>query len=39
MAPGADYAHRFTEPGTYRYFCIPHEAAGTVGTVVVKPRD
>lgn len=30
------YARRFTVPGIYRYFCIPHEGAGMVGTVVVK---
>ena len=26
----------FTEPGTYRYFCIPHEADGMTGTIVVE---
>jgi plastocyanin len=23
-------------PGTYRYFCLPHEKAGMVGVIVVK---
>ncbi|HWE04106.1 MAG TPA: plastocyanin/azurin family copper-binding protein [Tepidisphaeraceae bacterium] len=27
----------FTVPGTYKYFCIPHEHAGMLGEVVVKP--
>jgi plastocyanin len=35
ISPGKDYSHTFTVPGTYKYFCIPHEAAGMVGTVVV----
>jgi plastocyanin len=36
VSPGKDYSHTFTVPGTYKYFCIPHEALGMVGTVVVK---
>jgi plastocyanin len=32
---GKDYSHTFTVPGTYKYFCVPHETAGMVGTVVV----
>jgi plastocyanin len=36
MAPGATFTHTFKIPGTYRYFCIPHEKAGMVGEVVVK---
>ena len=35
LAPGATYRHTFSVPGTYRYFCIPHEAAGMLGTIVV----
>jgi plastocyanin len=35
LPPGKDYSHTFTVPGTYKYFCIPHEEAGMVGTVVV----
>ncbi len=35
IAPGKDYSHTFKVPGTYKYFCIPHEEAGMLGTVVV----
>jgi len=31
------FQHAFTTPGTYKYFCIPHEGAGMVGEVVVQP--
>jgi plastocyanin len=33
---GQRYAHTFEIPGTYTYFCIPHERGGMVGTVVVE---
>jgi plastocyanin len=36
MAPGSKFTHTFTVPGTYHYFCVPHEKAGMVGVVVVK---
>lgn len=32
---GGSYAHTFTVPGTYRYFCRPHEGAGMIATIVV----
>jgi len=35
--PGQSYSHTFTVPGTYHYFCIPHEATGMTGVVIVKP--
>lgn len=35
--PAHDYTHTFDVPGTYKYFCQPHEAAGMVGTVIVTP--
>lgn len=35
MPPGKEYSHTFTVPGTYKYFCIPHEEVGMVGTVIV----
>ena len=35
--PTGTYSHTFDVPGTYRYFCQPHEAAGMVGTLVVTP--
>lgn len=38
IPPGGTFAHTFRVAGTYRYFCIPHEAAGMLGTVVVKPH-
>ena len=31
------YEHKFTVPGTYRYFCIQHEMLGMEGEVIVKP--
>lgn len=36
LEPGAVFVHTFTVPGTYTYFCVPHEVAGMVGTVVVE---
>ncbi len=35
--PGATYRHRFTEPGTYTYYCSLHgtTTAGMVGSIVV----
>ena len=36
IAPGGVYEYTFEQPGTYGYFCIPHESSGMVGTVEVK---
>ena len=37
LIPAGDtYEFTFQEPGTYRYFCIPHEEAGMKGTIVVE---
>ena len=33
--PGETFQHTFDTPGTYEYFCTPHEAAGMVGTITV----
>lgn len=35
--PGAVYAHVFTEPGTYDYYCSIHgnETVGMIGTIIV----
>jgi plastocyanin len=33
--PGQTYQHTFDIPGTYKYFCTPHETAGMLGTIVV----
>ena len=37
FAPGDVFRHRFTEPGTYAYYCSLHATTtkGMVGTVVV----
>ncbi|MFB6072779.1 MAG: plastocyanin/azurin family copper-binding protein [Halobacterium sp.] len=35
VSPGQTYEHTFEVPGTYLYFCIPHESAGMLGKVVV----
>lgn len=37
ISPGGSYQHTFTVAGTYKYFCVPHETFGMVGTVVVLP--
>ena len=37
LNPGDEYSRTFTVAGEYRYFCIPHEFAGMVGTVIVDP--
>lgn len=34
--PGGAFTHTFEVPGRYRYFCIPHEAAGMIGEIVVE---
>jgi plastocyanin len=36
ITSGDSYSHRFEVAGEYPYFCIPHEQAGMVGTVVVE---
>lgn len=37
MDAGDVFQHTFKHPGTYRYFCIPHEGAKMWGTVIVQP--
>lgn len=32
---GQSWSHTFDVPGKYTYFCIPHEAAGMIGTITV----
>lgn len=34
---GETFEATFAEPGTYEYFCIPHESSGMKGSVVVEP--
>jgi plastocyanin len=36
VAPGKSWSHTFAKPGTYAYVCVPHEAAGMKGTVIVE---
>ena len=35
IGAGERYSRTFKIPGTYRYFCIPHEGARMVATLVV----
>ncbi|HEY3116452.1 MAG TPA: plastocyanin/azurin family copper-binding protein [Chloroflexota bacterium] len=35
--PGSSYTLRFTQPGTYEYFCLFHYDLGMIGTVTVLP--
>lgn len=39
LDPEARFEHTFEVPGTYRYFCIPHEGGKMYGTVIVAPDD
>jgi hypothetical protein len=32
---GGTFSFTFDEPGTYDYFCIPHESLGMIGSVTV----
>jgi plastocyanin len=32
---GETWSYTFEVPGTYQYFCVPHEQGGMIGTVVV----
>ncbi len=32
---GETYSYTFNQPGVYRYYCVPHEDQGMIGTVVV----
>ena len=34
-APGESHTMKFTESGTYEYYCEPHQGAGMQGKVVV----
>lgn len=36
---GGTFSYTFDEPGTYTYYCIPHEDQGMVGTVTVTGGD
>ena len=36
IKPGEEFSLTLEEPGTYKYFCIPHEGDGMVGAIVVE---
>jgi plastocyanin len=36
IEPDGTYEVTFDEPGTYEYFCIPHEGSGMTGEIVVE---
>jgi plastocyanin len=36
IKPGQKFSHRFDQKGTFKYYCIPHEQAEMIGTVIVK---
>lgn len=35
VAADESYTHTFETPGTYAYFCVPHERSGMTGTIEV----
>lgn len=35
FGPGTSVQHRFTGPGTYPYYCIPHELSGMKAQIIV----
>lgn len=37
LNPGQTFTHTFDVPGTYKYFCTPHETLGMLGTIIVTP--
>jgi plastocyanin len=36
VGDGKEFSHTFEVPGEYRYFCIPHEAAGMIASLTVQ---
>ena len=37
LTKGQGFSVSFSVPGTYEYFCIPHEDQGMKGTIIVEP--
>ena len=37
IPPGGSYRRMLSVPGTYRYFCMPHEGIGMLGKIIVLP--
>ncbi|KPN31113.1 plastocyanin [Halolamina pelagica] len=38
LSNGEQFSYTFEIPGEYKYFCIPHESGGMMGTVIVEDR-
>lgn len=36
ILPKGSFKYTFSVPGRYRYVCLPHEAAGMIGEVIVE---
>ena len=36
LSSGESFEAKFDDPGSYRYFCIPHGASGMTGRIVVE---
>ena len=36
LSSGESFEVKFESPGTYQYFCIPHESSGMTGRIVVE---
>src|SRR5918999_3629817 len=36
IEPGESFEVTLTQPGTYRYVCLPHESQGMTGTIIVE---
>lgn len=39
IRPGESYSITFAAPGRLRYFCIPHEAVGMTGVIVIEEAN
>ncbi|MEA2460423.1 MAG: plastocyanin, partial [Actinomycetota bacterium] len=39
IGAGATFTVTLDKPGTYQYFCVPHESDGMKGTIVVLPKS
>ena len=39
IPPGGSYRRTLSVPGTYRYFCMPHEGIGMLGKIIVLPAS
>jgi len=39
IPPAGSYRRTLSVPGTYRYFCMPHEGIGMLGKIIVLPAN